>query len=246
MGHLFFVCLSPSSKSSLELQSQLACFLGQDYSLLETLSQHFTQSVDQGEFFWRANWKLAVETVLETYHVAGTHPESFSKFVHSDCDLQINERHNAGHSALKPETKHWWQGVRKKLDLVQFRDFREYNHFFIYPNLAIAVTNGSLMSVQTYCPISAETSLLRYQLCLAKQSPDAELMIASSKTLPAFKKAVFANFCHFNHLTLEEDRVMAESCQKNMRYVAEVGLLGENENRIRAFHQAWRKDMKGS
>lgn len=60
----------------------------------------------------------------------------------------------------------------------------------------------------------------------------------------SFKRAVLQNFIDFNHQTLEEDRIVAESCQKNMPYTEQAGILGRCEDRIRLFHQAWLQDME--
>ena len=215
----------------------LAEFLGGYYSILKQLSSYFTDQVHQGRYNWQTNWKIAVETVLEVYHVTGVHPESFAKLAKPECEILSNPPHNIGNTPLQDAPKKWWHRVRKQLKLLQYPELTEYNHFFIYPNLAIGLTNGSLMSVQTYDPTGATSCELNFRLCMigAADGPTA----ASN-----FKQAVIQNFVEFNHQTLEEDRFVAESCQRNMPYTAEAGILGRCEDRIRLFHLAWQHDME--
>ena len=138
----------------------------------------------------------------------------------------------------KRPRKKWWAGVRRHLKLVQSPSYKEYNHFFIYPNLAIGLTNGSLMSVQTYEPTAVDACTLNFRLRMANSSA-AE----GSKRKAAVRDAVVANFTDFNHRTLEEDREVAESCQGNLEYLDRPAVIGTCEDRIRYFHEAWRRDM---
>jgi phenylpropionate dioxygenase-like ring-hydroxylating dioxygenase large terminal subunit len=215
----------------------LAEFLGPYAAILQQLSGYFSDPVHQGRYDWQTNWKLAVETVLEVYHVAGVHPESFSKLARAECEVLSNPPHNIGNTPLQETPQKWWQRVRKQLKLVQHPDLTEYNHFFIYPNLAIGLTNGSLMSVQTYEPVTSTKTVLNFRLRMISTAdgPAAD---------GSFKRAVLQNFIDFNHQTLEEDRIVAESCQQNMPYTEQAGILGRCEDRIRLFHQAWQQDME--
>lgn len=228
-GRFLFVRIS-------EQGEDLRSYLGEFFAPLADISMHFTDAIDDGRYQWKTNWKLAVETVLEVYHVPGTHPESFVKLAKPSCEIQRHNKHNTGHTPLQETPKKWWAGVRKHLKLQQFEALTEYNHFFIYPNLAIGLTNGSLMSLQSYDPVDETHSVLSYHLKMAGR-------VDGNHTKMAVKAAVQDNFTSFNHTTLEEDRVVAESCQQNMRVNEQPGLLGVCEGRISHFHQNWRFDM---
>lgn len=212
-------------------------FLGCYYDILLELSEYFTDPIESGTYNWKTNWKLAVETVLEVYHVAGIHSESFAKLAKPECEIISNPPHTTGNTPLTDNTKKWWKGVRKQLHLKQNPHYTEYNHFFIYPNLAIGLTNGSLMSVQTYEPVSATECSLNFYLRMIEEQAGKQCSIA-------VKNEVKKNFTEFNHITLEEDRVVAESCQQSMPHTETPGLLGLCEDRIRHFHKAWLQDMK--
>ncbi|WP_335917843.1 aromatic ring-hydroxylating dioxygenase subunit alpha [Shewanella chilikensis] len=214
----------------------LESFLGPYFDILKEISQDFIDPVQQGSFHWDTNWKLACETVLEVYHVAGTHPETFAKFAKPEVEITHFNGHTTGNTPLQDLPKKWWSGARKHLKIEQSSSFTEYNHFFIYPNLAIGLTDGSLMSLQTYEPKGTTQSQLNFQLRLIKR-PDG------SKISDAVKAAIQANFTEFNHTILEEDRIVAESCQENMQCIDEPGVLGKCEDRIYHFHYAWRSDV---
>lgn len=228
-GDFIFVRINKEGES-------LKKFLGPYFDILFELSDSFTDPVHSGVFHWNTNWKLAVETVLEVYHVAGTHPESFAKLAKPECEIDSYPPHTTGNTPLTDTTKKWWKGVRKRLNLQQNENYTEYNHFFIYPNLAIGLTNGSLMSVQTYEPSGSMQCSLNFNLRMIAG-------IEGKKTNKIVKSAVKKNFTEFNYTTLEEDRVVAESCQQNMPHTEVPSLLGLCEDRIRYFHKAWCWDM---
>ena len=229
-GNFVFVRVSPQGEG-------LAEFLGSYYTLLQEMSAYFVDPIEQGNYQWKTNWKLAVETVLEVYHVPGVHPESFIKLAKPSCEIIQNGKHNTGITPLQGTPQKWWAGVRKHLKLSQHPSLTEYNHFFIYPNLAIGLTNGSLMSVQTYEPIDSTHCQLNYELRMVKRKD-------GGTTSNAVKAAVKENFTNFNHTTLEEDRVIAESCQQNMGQVNTPAMLGKCEARLVHFHDTWRADLQ--
>jgi phenylpropionate dioxygenase-like ring-hydroxylating dioxygenase large terminal subunit len=212
-------------------------FLGDYFTVLQGLSEYFCDPIHEGQYLWNTNWKLAVETVLEVYHVPGVHPESFVKLAKPSCEITTHLKHNTGTTPLQKTPQKWWAGVRKHLKLSQHPTLQEYDHFFIYPNLAIGLTNGSLMSVQTYEPTSATESTLSFSLRMVKR-------LDGEKSRDAVKQAVKSNFVEFNHTTLEEDRLIAQSCQQNMAINNTPGMLGKCEGRLIHFHQSWNSDIE--
>ena len=166
----------------------------------------------------------------------GVHPDSFSKLAKPICHVGRSQQHNHGHSELNTSPQTWWSSVRKRLHVKQLEGLTQYNHFFIYPNLAIGITNGSLLSVQTYEPQSPVETRLSYALYIGKSMSDKPV----SKALLA---AVKDNITQFNHTTLEEDRVIAELCQNNLTPGAPSNQLGVCEERIIHFHESWLEQM---
>ncbi|ABE56391.1 Rieske (2Fe-2S) region [Shewanella denitrificans OS217] len=215
----------------------LSEFLGPYFDILEQISTSFIEPVQQDTFEWNTNWKIACETVLEVYHVTGVHPETFAKFAKAECEINFFDGHSTGNTPLHDEPKKWWNGARKHLKFEKHAYFKEYNHYFIYPNLAIGLTDGSLMSLQTYQPVTAISSKLHFQLRMMSSAENARVS-------DAVRAAIKANFTEFNKIILNEDKLVAESCQVNMSSNNIPGLLGKCEDRIRHFHSAWREDMQ--
>ncbi len=228
-GNFLFVRVASEGPSLRE-------FLGAQWDVLEHLSQLMTQPLASRKMPWKTNWKIGVESVLEIYHVAQVHPDTFKKFTLARWDCEADALHSTGHSDLSPEAKKWWKRVRGLLGLVQSEQLDEYNHYFIYPNLAIGVTNGTLMSVQTYDPVDAGHCELNYRLWVAGTG-------AAVAISPAQQQAILDSVVDFNDQVLDEDRVVSEQCQQNMAHVDTPAVIGVCEGRIQVFHQALERDF---
>lgn len=212
-------------------------YLGPYANILQHLSDVFTQKIDDDRSPWQANWKLGVESVLEVYHVASVHPESFNHFVRPRWEIHTHDNLNNGTAYLADNSAKWWDGVRKRLQLKSSNKFANYDHFLIFPNLAVAVSHGCLMSVQTYVPTSAETHELHYRIFMADSALEEGKQAA-------VRKAVIENVTSFNRLILSEDQQIMEEVQKGTRQMAIAALHGSNEARIKVFHRHWEKWME--
>ncbi len=210
----------------------LKTFLGAYHDLLEHLSETFGGEFAAGTLPWAANWKIGVESVLEVYHVRAVHPETFQPFTKDDWICSYEADHSSGLTYLSDSSQRWWDGVARRLKLAPSQRLRDYDHFFIFPNLAIGLTNGALMSVQTYEPKSAESCSLAFKLYLAdrNQAADREAAIFRAAT---------ASLAEFNLQVLDEDREIAETVQIGSRQVGRRAVYGANEGRIMHFHRAY-------
>jgi phenylpropionate dioxygenase-like ring-hydroxylating dioxygenase large terminal subunit len=122
------------------------------------------------------------------------------------------------------------------LGLVRSTQHEDYDHFFIFPNLAIGVTRGSMMSVQTYEPLSPDRCHLRFRLRMA---PSDSTRLSHGTISQAARGAVQNQIRHFNQTVLKEDQEICERVQEGIRQTTLSATLGLNESRITAFHQAW-------
>lgn len=211
-------------------------FLGSYYTIIEQLSEHFTDPIHSGKYPWKTNWKLGVESILESYHVHSVHPQTFATFVQNEYEVLSNPPHNIGNYPIQDSSRTWWKGVRRILKLNCLEQFTEYNHFFIYPNIAIGITNGSLISVQTYEPLDPTHCELHFRLRLARSN--------RAKLSSQIKNELLQGVIDFNHATLEEDRLIVETCQKNMPLSVKPAILGVTEERIIIFHAGWSQQME--
>lgn len=228
VGRFRFVRLSATGPD-------LRTWLGPVAELLEHLSALFTLPVDNARLPWATNWKIGVESVLEVYHVTTVHPQTFKPFTRDGWDIEpLGENASGGRSYLSAASEKWWDGVAKKMDLASSSRFTDYDHFTIWPNMAIGLTRGNLMSVQTYDPVSPTDCTLHYRLFMA----------APRKQVPAaVMKAVTDNAITFNKQVLEEDRIVSEAVQGNLAHVSGPATIGRHEGRIVHFHDFWRRMM---
>lgn len=220
-----FVRLEPGGPS---LDEQLGAY----GLILDHLSETFTDRIDEGVLPWEANWKASLESALEIYHVDATHPETFKKFAKKVWICSYEGEHSRGIGHLSDTTVRWWDGVIQKMGLPRSDMLRNYDHFLIFPNLAIGVTHGALMSVQTYDPVGPDRCNLHFRLFLGETSKPQTKGGAA-------RKAVEANVRGFNRTILREDQIVSEAAHKGLKQVSQPAPLGSCEERITAFHRAY-------
>jgi phenylpropionate dioxygenase-like ring-hydroxylating dioxygenase large terminal subunit len=216
-------------------------FLGRQWATLEALSRHFGahQPIDIASFPWKTNWKIAVESVLEVYHVDTVHPETFKKLVKSFWRFQDAGAHSTAQSLLREDMTEWWDKAISRLGLAKVPGMDQYDHLMIFPNMAIGVTRGSLASVQTYEPTGLDSCTLRFRMLLANSDQP-------SKVGGLIWKSVAQTITEFNRKLLDEDRVASENSQAGLRQASRPAILGINEGRIRLFHDAVARYMDAS
>ncbi len=125
----------------------LADYLGDYARVLEELSRHIGAETHFGHIPHAANWKLLVENVLECYHCAIVHPETFVTGLGVGLkpieQIEFSSLHSSSHFP-RSETKR--ENLRKKL--LAHLDAREFAHdsffhIYIFPNLFISSTEGT-------------------------------------------------------------------------------------------------------
>lgn len=224
-GRFVFVRLEPGGPG---LDAQLGTY----GDILDHLSGLFTDRIGEGVLPWAANWKVGVESVLEVYHVDATHPETFKPFTKKIWLCSYEGDHSRGTTHLSEGSVRWWDGVLKRMSLPRSDQLQNYDHFFIFPNLAIGVTHGALMSVQTYDPVDADRCALRFRLFLGETAKPQTKGSAA-------RKAVEDNLRGFNDRVLREDQIVSEACHKGLKQVVRSAVPGGCEERIHAFHRAY-------
>ena len=204
-------------------------YLGHYAQILEGLSDLFEETYAEKQIDWDANWKIGIESVLEVYHVGPVHPESFAEMTRPGWDCEYEGPHSTGTSYLSEMSEKWWSRLIRKADIQASKTLINYDHFVIWPNLAVGLTRGANLSVQTYHPLQAEGCKLHYRLRMAKSDK-------SGKAVDALRRAAQKSLAEFNERVLEEDRIVSESCQRGMRQKQTSPIHGRNEGRIKHFH----------
>lgn len=219
IGRFIFVRIAPQGPT-------LADAVAPHGDMLQRLSDGFGAPFAQMAQPWEADWKIGIENVLEVYHVDAVHPESFRTVVDGSWRVESQGPHSIGFAGMRAEALRWWEGVGKRLGLAAVPGLDHYVHLHLFPNLAIGITAGRMISVQTFEPTGPGRFILRYRLCLALGGKAG-----------AARTAVEGHLTALNETLLAEDRAIAAEVQIGTAHADRPALLGRNEERLMHFHQ---------
>ena len=218
----------------------LAAYLGSYYEIFARASQKLATPYTSGEVTWHCNWKIGIESAIEGYHLNMIHPETFKHFVQAVLPSSWNGDHSLGPSRLSASAIDSLERIETRLGLSRLEVSDCYDHYLVFPNLCLTITAGLTLSVQTYEPVAPDATRLRFWLS------------TGTSEKPALRdgvmgRAVLGAFGDFNDRVLEEDQRISEAVQRGKAYTPlPPARLGANEDRIAAFHAAWRRGMAGS
>lgn len=228
-----FVFFAPES-----FEISLEVYLGNFYEELQRLSPHIGKEVLFASVSHAANWKLLVENVVECYHCAVAHPETFIAQGFGKRSLEnvvFSGRHSSCHFPRS-------EGERDKLRSRMFSHLQNrghshdsFHHTFIFPNLFIASTEGLSFYVGHALPVSAEETVLR----LRYFEPAVEL--TTNQRIRQDRINEEANSIGLR--LVQEDKEILENVQKGMRISDMPGMIGDEETRVRAFMDAYLERM---
>jgi phenylpropionate dioxygenase-like ring-hydroxylating dioxygenase large terminal subunit len=178
----------------------------------------------------QANWKLLVENVLEAYHVSFLHgPTLVAQGYSSAGSYDWAQQGDCSWHVMTPKEA---ADTRMRRLLPEYQ--RGYAHAYIPPNLFVAVTAGLIAYVGHFLPISADTTLLDYELY------ETQLLRRQKQAIREyFKEQAVA----FSAASLEEDRALLESSQIGIAYARTGHQLQPIEARVGHFHKIYREAM---
>jgi len=230
-GNLVFARIAAEGPS-------LEDFLGHYFSLFARASEALVDPFAEGAVVWRCNWKIGIESAVEGYHLDMVHPQTFKPFVRAVLPASWTGDHSLGPSLLSEPAQQSLERIEARLGLARLEVSERYDHYLVFPNLCLTITAGLTLSIQIYEPISAEATRLRFWLlCGESAKPALRQGIMG--------KAVLGAFADFNAQVLEEDRAISERVQQGKAWrPLPPACLGANEDRIQAFHAAWRRAME--
>ncbi|NHO56562.1 Rieske 2Fe-2S domain-containing protein [Acetobacter lambici] len=215
---------------------------------LDEMAPLFADLFDRDEAVWHANWKVAVESTLEGYHIPYVHKTSFSPMLEGgdepaeQADLVLDEdsrlielgHHSYGIAPLSDDGRASIGRYVSRLGLQKSTHYKGYDHFFLFPNMTVLISGGTVVGAQIYEPMGPEATHLRFWMLLPPSTKPAQRASAAGH-------AVEQKLTEFNDLVLEEDRIISESVQKGKHQTHRPAVLGTNERRIALFHNEWRK-----
>lgn len=216
----------------------LAEQLGQFYPVIADFSRHIGPAIHYGVVPHAANWKLLVENVLECYHCATVHRDTFIPMGIGRMPLEtvVSE---SGHSSCHfPRV----EGRREKLRdsyLSHLKDrglsHQSLYHIHVLPNLFISSPEGLAFYVGHALPIAPGETLLRTRLF----EPAVELDVKARAKQETINQTSVASTIE----VIEEDRLVLEQIQKAIRFSDRPGRIGDEEVRIKGFQQRYAEEM---
>lgn len=214
-------------------------YLGRFFEPLQQISSSMGNEIDFGTIPHAANWKLLVENVLECYHCAVVHPDTFLKVLGVGRakieGVTMDRFHSSSHfprTELKEEKRR--QRALAYLDQREFAH-NSFFHIYIFPNLFISSAEGVSFYVGHALPKSAGHTHLRFRLF--------EPRLALTKSQRASQDLVNAHGARLGREVIEQDRAILENVQLGLQLSDKEGIIGEEEVRIAAFMETYRRLM---
>ena len=216
-------------------------YLGAFYPLLERIGGYFGPEIDTGVNPHAANWKLLVENVLECYHCAVVHQDTFVRTLGIGREpieqAEFDGFHSSSHfprSSIAGESR--WVKALAYLDAREFAH-DSFFHIYIFPNLFISSTQGVSFYVGHALPVSASATELRYRL----YEPKLEL----TRGQRASQDLVNRSGLELGRKVIEEDRAILEQIQRGVQLSEKPGIIGTEEVRIGRYMDVYKRLMGG-
>ncbi|OYX35317.1 MAG: hypothetical protein B7Y99_04190 [Caulobacterales bacterium 32-69-10] len=230
-GRLIFVRLSQDGSSLQE-------FMGELYDLIaERFGDDWRPSL-RLDVDYRANWKVAVENALESYHGAELHRRTFGG---DPGEARSEHRLEPGWTQFSTKIE-----IRQRLagriycevedSLLRFvgeTPTATYRHFHLFPNLTFSLTDtvSYVQCMEPVSPTGSDGLIRQFTLSRRRWSPWRRGLLALWGAASA----------RLTRRIVGEDMAIYPDLQRGLEGSQQAGLLGRNEERIHAF-QAWLRE----
>ncbi|MEI9903095.1 MAG: Rieske 2Fe-2S domain-containing protein [Asticcacaulis sp.] len=225
-GHFVFVRMKDDGPD-------LHNFLGQAYDELVHSSEICPDRVDNLTLDVACNWKTGVENGIEAYHFPSVHKDSFADVLETDVHMNSYGPHCTHEGRLTEKSRHWWDTVAARARLKtsdrhprlhQFPDLSQHRHHF---------TAGAFFTFQMLVPASSTTMRITSTGWLPK---------VRARRAPASSPRSRPSAPRFAPRT----RPISETAQRGVGEagISRAAILGEVDNRIRHFQQAYAARME--
>ena len=161
------------------------------------------------------------------------HPDSFRPLTARIGPSEFSGPHSYGPTDLSHEGRASIERMAARLGLARTARYTGYDHFFIFPNMMAVASAGIFLSLQIYEPTGPEATRLKFWMSAGASSKPAQRKSVAGR-------AIERSLTQFNDRVLGEDQWISEQVQLGKHLAAGPALLGLNEDRIAAFHAAWR------
>jgi choline monooxygenase len=179
-----------------------------------------------------ANWKIAIENAVESYHVPLVHPNTFGDYLAEelhDHRLGANYSSYQGKAPPRPRT------MRDRLFSASMHLLYrqpvswEYMHTHVFPTYCISYGGHSceLMTVEPLGPTRSRRVAVAFMPRDIRRWPVAKVLSA------AYKRGVN----RFSEKLLREDSGVWESVQRGVETTSHPGVLSAREERVYHFQK---------
>lgn len=115
-----------------------------EIGLLDELPYFDSGTFYRSELVHDCNWKLLVENVVESYHISFAHPETFVPTGITSASANSNKfKGSSSYFEIENKAKHVETGSLSK----------NYKHAFIFPNLFVSLTAGTVGFMSYIVPL---------------------------------------------------------------------------------------------
>ena len=210
-------------------------WLGGAWERTESIASSLGELLDCNRLVINANWKVAVENTLESYHVKSVHPETFARLNATTAEFLFDEPHSGWRAAIDAGMEKQLRKITRMIGLQS--QFEGYFHQLLFPALTLATTVGLSYAVQYFRPLTAQTTeFTSYVFAARHDGSDNQRQLLQEACKPAVD---------FNRAVFEEDRVVCGQVQIGIEQAPNslVGELSNEEQRVFDFQRAWRTRM---
>ena len=175
------------------------------------------------------NWKLAIDTFLELYHIQHLHPKTLSHIINGDaCMFDKHGRHMRLIAPRKDLSTH-------KNNIMKIENIEKYiiNLKVIFPN-TVLVEHGEHLELWHILPTSIDKSIVTVSLF-------TKLPYKTKSEIKHWEK----NFQKLKDVVEKEDFPLGENVQKGFYADPKRRLIfGKNEPALQHFHKTIRTALK--
>ena len=225
-GQVVFVCLSDDAED-------LKSYLGDYYTTIEERFGSQTKPFLRFEWDYAANWKVAIENSLESYHIPSVHRFTFREDPGEEHSSHILEpKYTSFSSALpfSPSSKVDSMFQRTENAMMRYLGVsttNDYSQHHLFPNLLLSFTDA-ISLVHCVIPTGPNTAkAIIHQfgtIGTSKKGPRYWSALAWGKLKAAITRKIMA-----------EDMQLIPDIQAGLEKSRLTGVLGRNEERLHAF-----------
>ncbi|MBD0320983.1 MAG: aromatic ring-hydroxylating dioxygenase subunit alpha [Gemmatimonadetes bacterium] len=205
-------------------------YLADAWEPVEEMGAVIGDRIGTNEITFQANWKVAVENALESYHVGFVHQNTFKKLGTTGMDFRFAAQHSAWLAPADAAT----EAQMRKLASLYRSTYRMdgYFHQLVFPNLTAITLYGTSFGFHHFQPVGPTETRITSHLFLPRLGEgvkiNASMAEMMNRSTAEFAASVFM-----------EDKGVCEAVQNGLPESTLQGILSEEEERVWRFQEAY-------